>query len=41
MSKTVKPSWSFPVIESASADSITLTTVRSLWFVSLLHGIRI
>ena len=31
----------FPVIESAFADSITRTTVRSLWFVSLLHGIRI
>ena len=31
MSKTVKPSCSFPVIESAVADSITHTTVRSLW----------
>lgn len=31
----------FPVIESAVADSITHTTVRSLWLVSLLYGIRI
>ena len=31
----------FPVIESASADSIAHTTVRSLWVVSLLYDIRI